>query len=71
MKSDDERWYPVDERVSDAGQEGGDVGRLAAAIEIWIPWLIPWLPVLGAATWWRVGIPSEMEWTTIGIRRCS
>ena len=32
MKSDDERWYPVDERVSDAGQEGGDVGRLAAAI---------------------------------------
>ena len=26
MKSDDERWYPVDERVSDAGQEGGDAG---------------------------------------------
>ena len=32
MKSDDERWYPVDERISDVGQEGGDAGRLAAAI---------------------------------------
>ena len=32
MKFDDERWYPADERTSDAGQEGGDAGGLAAAI---------------------------------------
>ena len=65
MKSDDERWYPADERTSDAGQEGGDAGGLATAIAFG-----SLAARTGAATWWRVGIPSEMEWTTIGIRRC-
>ena len=42
MKSDDERWYPADERTSDAGQEGGDAVGLAAAIEIRIPGCQNW-----------------------------
>ena len=42
MKFDDERWYPADERTSDAGQEGGDAGGLAAAIEIRIPGCQNW-----------------------------
>ena len=63
------------ERISGDGQEGGDAGRLAAAKDFENPWdLIPRDYSLaartGTATWWRVGIPSEMGWTNIGIRRC-
>ena len=49
MKFDDERWYPVDERTSDGGQEGGSAGRLAAAIAF---------GSLGCQNW---GLPSGGE----------
>ena len=46
MKFDDERLYPVDERISGAGQEGGDAGRRAGCDRF----RIPWLPELGLSS---------------------
>lgn len=39
MKFDDERWYPANERTSDAGQEGGDAGRRGGCDRNLDPWL--------------------------------
>lgn len=75
MKSDDERWYPADERTSDAGQEGGDAGGLAAAIEIRIPGCQNWgchLVASWVSQWdgmdgfYRSWLSAAASWTAIG-----